>query len=201
MVRLGAPIALRDNFGLELDLSNHSGAVNSADPKAVYLARLEDIHPLTVGPGNEKLRAAGGEVPYYNALGKEAEAWIASHPSDFLRLSAKRFVQFFLPPKWYWGTFGGGGKIVSLRQAFIWIATILGACTLVLMAFRRRDYLYLLAATLVCSLPYTVIQPILRYRYLVSSMLIFLAFDGATRLARYFAERRNADRQDAERPA
>lgn len=46
-----------------------------------------------------------------------------------------------------------------------------------------RAYAYLLIATLACSAPYILVQPTLRYRYLVSSLLIFLALDGLGRLA------------------
>ena len=55
-------------------------------------------------------------------------------------------------------------------------------CTLVVMAYSKRAYAYVLVAVLACSATYIVIQPILRYRYLVSSLLILLAFDGAARL-------------------
>ncbi|HXE24074.1 MAG TPA: hypothetical protein VN637_04230, partial [Roseiarcus sp.] len=47
---------------------------------------------------------------------------------------------------------------------------------------RRRPYAYILVAVLGCSLPYVVVQPTLRYRYMISSILIFCALDGAFRL-------------------
>jgi 4-amino-4-deoxy-L-arabinose transferase-like glycosyltransferase len=190
MVQLGEPIALRDNFGLELDLSNYSALVHATDQQAAYAARMNEIHPLSVGMGIDRLRAAGGEVPYYHQLGQEADHWILTHPSDFLYLSAGRFVNFFLPPRWFWSMFYPEGKIVWLRQFLIWAAAIPGFCTLALLAWRRRPYLYLLVATLACSAPYIVIQPVLRYRYLVSSLLIFVACDGVFRLAQYLRARR-----------
>jgi hypothetical protein len=199
MVRLGEPIALRDNFGLELDISNYSGAVQPADPHIAYVSRIEDIHPLTVGRANERLRAAGGEVAYYHQLGREADSWILTHPSDFLYLSARRFVQFFLPPRWFWGTFGAvTGKAVWLRQFLVWATVIPGLCALVLLAWRRRAYVYLLAATIACSMPYIIVQPILRYRYLVSSLLIFLAFEGVGRLIGYLTGAMAGARRAAE---
>lgn len=195
MIQLGEPIPLRDNFGMELDISNYSGAVHPADPHAAYVSRIEDIHPLLVGRANEKLRAAGGEVPYYHQLGREAESWIRTHPSDFLYLSARHFVQFFLPPRWFWGTFGAvTGKAVWLRQFLVWATAIPGLITLALLAWRRRPYAYLLAATLACSMPYIIVQPILRYRYLVSSLLIFLAFEGVGRLIRNFTGAKPAEK-------
>ena len=187
LIQLGQPVMLRDNFYLELALSNYSGALNSADPGEAYLARIHDIHPLAVGPGTEKLRAAGGEIAYYEMLGREVRHWIAAHPGAFACLSARRFMEFYLPPRWFWGTFGGGGKLVWLRQLLVWTTALLGLLSLLVMAIRERAYIYLLAVTLLCATPYIVVQPILRYRYLISSLLIFLAFDGIARASRYVA--------------
>jgi hypothetical protein len=178
---LGEPVPLRDNLGLELDLSNHSGAVDPADPLKAYVARLREIHPLFGAA--ERMRAVG-EVAYYHDRGREAQTWIAAHPVDFLRLSVRHFVQFYLPPRWFWFTFGTEGRIVSLRQALAWITTLAGLATLLAMVWRKRAYAYLLAVTLACSLPYIFVQPILRYRYLVSTLLIFTALDGVGRLLR-----------------
>ena len=117
LVQLGEPIALRDNLGLELAVSNYPGAMFPADPRAAYLARLHDIHPNGGGAAIAAMRAAGGEVSYYHKLGKEAGSWMANHPSDLLYLSARHFLQFYLPPKWFWYTHGNPGKILWLRQS------------------------------------------------------------------------------------
>jgi len=57
--------------------------------------------------------------------------------------------------------------------------------TLFVMAPRRRPYAYILVAVLTCSLPYILVQPTLRYRYMISTLLIFCALDGAFRLLAY----------------
>ena len=49
------------------------------------------------------------------------------------------------------------------------------------MAPWRRPYAYILVAVLACSLPYIFVQPVLRYRYMISTLLIFCALDGAFR--------------------
>ena len=179
MVQLGEPIALRDDFGMELDISNYSGAVHPVDPGAAYVARIEDIHPLKVGRANEKLRAAGGEVAYYHQLGQEANDWIRTHPSDFLQLSAA-FCAILPTAEMVLGHVRRRqGKSRLLRRMLVWTTAISGLCALVLLAWGRRNYAYVLIVTLACSMPYIIVQPILRYRYLVSSLLIFLAFDDA----------------------
>ena len=57
------------------------------------------------------------------------------------------------------------------------------------MAWKKRAYAYVLIVTLTASLPYIVVQPTLRYRYLVSSLLIFAACDGTVRLSNYLQDR------------
>ena len=180
MRELGAPIFLRDNLGLELALSNYSGALNPTDPSAAYLTRMKEIHPIPMVAA--ELDEKGGEVAYYHALGQQVRDWIAAHPWEFLSLCGRRFIDFFLPPRWFWSPFfGDPAHLIALRQLVVWAAALGGLATLFVMAPRRRPYAYILVALLGCSLPYIVVQPILRYRYMISTVLIFCALDGAFR--------------------
>lgn len=197
MEKLGAPIALRDNFGLELAISNHDGAVRPADPFHGYISRMEEIQPIHSEAAFEAMQAAGGEVPYYRRMGEKAWEWIFVHPAEFVTLSVGRFFQFYLPPSWFWELYGRFEFVAMLQQSFSWAAAIAGLGTLGFMAWSRRGYGYLLIATLACSAPYVIIQPTLRYRYLVSTLLIFLAFDGITRLAAYLSGRKTMARAEA----
>lgn len=72
--------------------------------------------------------------------------------------------------------------LLGLRQLVLWAAALGGLATLFVMAPRQRPYAYILVAVLGCSLPYIVVQPMLRYRYMISTLLIFFALDGAFRL-------------------
>jgi hypothetical protein len=183
MRELGAPIFLRDNLGLELALSNYPGAVHAADPNAAYFGRAKEIHPMLMVAG--ELDAKGGEVAYYHALGQQVRDWIAAHPWEFLHLCGRRLIEFFLPPRWFWSIFWGVPAevhLAGLRQLVVWAAALGGLATLFVMAPRQRPYAYILAAVLGCSLIYIVVQPTLRYRYMISTLLIFCALDGAFRL-------------------
>jgi hypothetical protein len=182
---LGAPIFLRDDLGLELALCNYSGAVHPADPKVAYLARIEAIHPMSMAA--DELGAKGGEVAYYHALGEQVRGWIANHPWEFLQLCGRRFIEFFLPPRWLWSVFWGVLAPLGWRQVVLWAAALGGLLTLFVMALRQRPYAYILVAVLGCSLPYILVQPTLRYRYMISTLLIFFALDGAFRLILTFA--------------
>jgi hypothetical protein len=179
---LGALIFLRDNLGLELALSNYAGAVHPADPSAAYFTRFKEIHPIMA---KGELDAKGGEVPYYHALGQQVRNWIVADPREFLDLCGRRFIDFFLPPRWLWSIFWGTPALVhlaGLRQLVVWAAALGGLATLFVMAPRQRPYAYILAAVLGCSLIYILVQPVLRYRYMISTVLIFCALDGAFRL-------------------
>ncbi len=175
---LGEPVALRDNLGLELAIANYPGAVHPGDESHAYVERMKAIHPIQHASGPQAMRAAGGEIAYYRNLGRQARDWIVAHPWDFLALCARRLREFFLPPKWFWSPYGTPVNLAGLRQSLIWICAIAGLGTAIAMAFERRAYAYILVAVLTCGLAYCLVQPTLRYRYLVSTILIFLAFDG-----------------------
>jgi hypothetical protein len=195
MRELGAPIFLRDNLGLELALSNYSGALHAAEPNAAYFARLKEISPMVMAPG--ELDAKGGEVAYYHALGQQTRDWIAAHPWDFLNLSGRRFIEFFLPPRYLWSLFTDASvHLIGLRQFVLSASALGGLVTLLVMASRRRPYAYILVAVLACSLPYIVVQPTLRYRYPISTLLIFCALDGSFRLFTYLRARRDIPNAD-----
>jgi hypothetical protein len=188
MSELGAPILLRDNFGLELAIANYPGAVNPADPRLAYWTRMTGIQTMHLTEA--QLRAAGGEVAYYRGLGETAREWIAAHPWDFLTLCGRRFVEFFLPPRWIWSPYSATPeRYTDVRQFFVWLAALGGLATLVAMAPFRRPYAYILAAIMAYSLPYVLTQPDLRYRYPISTLLIFCALDGAFRLFAYLRGR------------
>jgi hypothetical protein len=181
-IRLGEPIALRDNLGLELDLANYDGAISPRDPHAEFLARMIQIHPMLAGTG--VITTAGGEAIYYEQRGREARAWIARHPREFLGLCARRFIDFYFPPTWVRNATGIiSGKAIWFMQFVTWMSAIAGISTLAVMTYSNRKYGYLLVATLACSLPYIFTQPNLRYRYLIFTLLVFAAFDGTERLA------------------
>jgi hypothetical protein len=189
--RLGAPIFLRDDFGLELALGNYPGAVHPADPRLAYLSRLEEI--ATIDMTEAQLRAAGGEVAYYRALGQTAREWIGAHPWDFLAVCGRRFGEFFFPPSWFWSPqLTTPERFSGLRQSIVWLAALGGLVTLVAMAPFRRVYAYMLVAIVAFSLPYVLTQTDLRYRYPISTLLIFCALDGSFRLFAYLRTARHS---------
>lgn len=97
-------LPLRDNFGLELWIGNHEGA-NQAQlyPKAFPLIDPTEYNRM-------------GEIPFMEAKLRAAMQFIREHPTEFLRLSAYRFVYFWTDPKGSWW---------FLPSVLAWIGTVL----------------------------------------------------------------------------
>ncbi len=180
---LGEPIWLRSNFGLELALANHPGAVDPVDPAQVFRDRLQEIHPFPKsGSGYARMQAAGGEVRYARQLGQETQHWIASNPGAFAQLTLRHAREFFFPPAWLWEIYGpfSSARQRSVMHTAIAAAGLFGAAVALAAAWRR--YRFAVIMLVVPAMPYFVLQPILRYRYIIFGLLIMFAFDLAARL-------------------
>jgi len=90
---LGGFVWGRDNFGLELSLSNGPGA-HWSNP--LNRPRIFSMHPSRYRPATEKLLAQG-ELAFNADRKREAEEWIGSHPGEFATLTLQRFVHFWFP--------------------------------------------------------------------------------------------------------
>ncbi|RST29448.1 hypothetical protein HMF7854_00340 [Sphingomonas ginkgonis] len=184
--QFGAFIPLRSNFGLELAIAYHPLAVRP-DQRDVFANRVNQIHPAL--PDNfRRMRAMGGEIPYNQALGDGAKAWIGAHPGAALRIAGRHLVEFLFPPLWYWQPIppppdwhpDSPAKLLLKRaeQSTSWLAYglgFLGACWALALGDRRRRYAALMLV--VTILPYAMVQPTLRYRYTALLLATFLAAD------------------------
>lgn len=90
---LGGFVWGRDNFGLELSISNGPGA-HWSNPKNSL--RIFSNHPSRYRPEAEKL-AAMGELAYNADRRRQAVEWIRQNPAEFLRLTSLRAVHFWFP--------------------------------------------------------------------------------------------------------
>lgn len=178
-------VPLRANAGLELALANHPAAVTDRDPKAVFLSRLYDIHPNNNPRVFTRMQAAGGEIPYAQMLGRTAKEWIVAHPGQFLRLTLRHCAQFYFPPAWQWSVYGAFGKGTAIKQAAMWLLAAAGLLGAALSILRWRGrMIYAAPLALLPAFPYSIVQPILRYHYLVLGILIFLAAEVLVRAIR-----------------
>ncbi|MDB5699599.1 MAG: hypothetical protein JWN69_2403 [Alphaproteobacteria bacterium] len=188
---MGEALPLRSNFGLELAIGFNPAAVEAADPYAAFQNRLRELHPFSSAGARQRLHAAGGELPYFKALADQTKSWIADHPTLAMRLAARHLADYLFPPSWLWLGADRSGSMVVLQMAIAWSVSLLGLLGVLTRLTANARFRYaaiIMAATI---LPYMLVQPILRYRYLVFAMLVFFAADLVVRAVRRW---RPADR-------
>ena len=82
------PVFLRDNFGLELLVSNN----DVAEPRHEEASKsFQLVHPTQNAAITAELRRVG-EPQYFRRLQSEAIEWILSHPKRFLQLTGARIA-------------------------------------------------------------------------------------------------------------
>lgn len=187
---LGTPILTRASLGISMAISYHDGQF-SKDRETAYRDRFREISPLRGGKAIAEYKRLG-EVEYNRRLEADARSWLAAHPAEARRIQLENLRDFYFPPEWHLKSrIGAASRGTWPRMALMWVFSAVGLATLAAMLARRRwHYLYVAAAVLLPCLPYIFIFSLLRYRYIVSSLLIFLACDGAARLWRGWHERR-----------
>lgn len=183
---LGRMIWTRSNANLEMALAYNDTLLSSPDQREAYQRRLAEIHPTTGPRGYAAMIAAGGEVPYNDLLGRQTHSWMAANPRGTVALSGRHIAEYLIPPGWFFSTFGTATAAgAGLRGALIGVVLVIALIGGGVATLRDRRMLYVLAPMILMILPYIVVQPILRYRYLIYTVSIFLAFDVAARLWRY----------------
>ena len=194
----GRFIPSRSTFPLEHALAFHPDAVSPPDRAAAFVRRGQAIHPYTNDPASPARAefARIGEMAYMDRLAAQTSAWERAHPGEALHLAGRHLVEFWLPPRWSWTLFGQPAPLVLTRQAFVWAITLAAFAAIIwrLVQSPLGPGLYLACVLLIPSLPYALVQPIQRYRYLVVVLTYFLAADFAARVAAYVAKRRLANR-------
>lgn len=161
---LGGLVPVRSNFGLELRLGNHEGALSNFE--ATY--RLEGSrfrHPYVhVAEAREVARL--GELEYMRRAGKEALDWIADNPGAFLGLTARRTSSFW---------FGAWrAPLFSLALTLLTLAAALGA-VLALPRLAPPQRAVLLLPLILYPVVYYLVGYADRYRTPIHWILVLLA--------------------------
>ena len=162
---LRAPVFLRDNFGLELLLSNNDLA--GARQEDAEAERYQRWHPgSNAGVAAELARV--GEPEYFRGLQSQAIGWILRHPGRFVQLTMAR-IRMWWAPSWL------VAGISLLAFAGLWTnrRTTAGQAAL--------------AGLLVFPGPYYIIQFNPRYEYPVLWLAALMAGDVCFRLIRRLA--------------
>jgi hypothetical protein len=179
---MGERIWMRSTAGIQKAMTYADGVLTE-DPSKFYNERHRALMP--VYPDNyQRLVAAGGELAYFDGLGEQADAWIKAHPEALPHIWLRNLRDFYLPPERFYNRFGAKAQMGELRRQLTAGLSILGLATLLaLIPTRHWRYLYPAALVAVASVPYILTYPLMRYRYIISYLLIFLALDGLWRIA------------------
>jgi hypothetical protein len=160
-VRLGGLFFIRDNFGLELFVSNYDGAQPVA-LDTILSPRWPKTHPL-VGAEVARELARAGELTFYRSRLHQAVDWIRTHPRQFVPLTLRRIRTFWLPP------------FTTGRKAFVWTLTIAAFLGLPILARRNGFAARVLVSILVTySAVYALVFTSWRYQHPVYWVLILV---------------------------
>lgn len=151
-VALHGFVPLRSNFGYELWLGNHAGGNGDSAP----------ITGPWQSPEEQSVFLAEGELAYMHQKGSSAKAWIAAHPLEFARLTARRFVRFWI----------GSSKVPAPMTVPLATAALAG----IVLLWRSRQLFILFAIPLALyPLPYYITHADARYQFVLDPLLAILA--------------------------
>jgi 4-amino-4-deoxy-L-arabinose transferase-like glycosyltransferase len=157
---LGGFVWSRSNLGLELYAANSDRSAPTASDNAAWFV---EAHPYLSETERAKLRAMG-ELPYQHEKLANALNWIKSHPKRFAWLTKERIYYFWFP------------KMHRRFQTIVMALFTLGAAAGLLCLFRSRNvtaWLFLAIVT-IYPLIYYLVAALVRYRYPIDWLLIFL---------------------------
>ncbi len=183
----GEPVWVRGNFGLEYALGTNADAVAPEDPAKNFQRTIRAIHPFQSKAAYRHEQAVG-ELAYARELEARTDAWVAGHPVDAVRIWVRHVWEFYCPPPWLWNAYSRPSlrmTALSILSALLTLTAFAGLA----MRLARRGwiYFYVAAPIVALALPYILAQPRIRYRYVIASLITFLAFDA---IARYLRDAR-----------
>ncbi|MGB6546044.1 MAG: hypothetical protein WBE97_10520 [Candidatus Acidiferrales bacterium] len=152
---------IRDDFGLELSVSNNFCAQFS-EMENDRTGCLQRSHPYFSMDEATKV-ADLGEVRYNRSKSVQAVHWIRSRPGRFVRLTAMRFVAFWMPAESFSLYYSVGRR---LERIVIELMTLFSGLGLIIL-YRRdlKSAAILFSCLSVFPLVYYFIQFVDRYRY------------------------------------
>lgn len=175
----GEPVLARSNFGLELAIGNHPGALSAERPEIIHVRRVAAIHPFQASAQPPLVVRPGGEVAYSHALAVRTWDWIANNRLSFARLYARHLREFFFPETWEL-YFSGWSGMAAPRAAIMSLVDLLGLIGLAIALVRQRRYWIVALFVTVLALPYGLFDPTTTHMYPAYSLLAFLAVESVT---------------------
>jgi hypothetical protein len=159
-------VFVRDNFGLQLAVSNNDAAGADFQWNVVHDAsRLDPAHNRREADRVLQM----GEVNYFRERSRQALDWIRLHPSRFLRLTAARLRLFWFPAT---------QDCAPSLAVSIDVLTVGSLAALVMLTLRRQRIAVFLAAVFALyPLIYYLVEFDLRYR--ISILWVMLLATGS----------------------
>ncbi len=158
---LGGLVWTRDNFPLELRVSNNDDARLTLDDNKTA---QDKYHPFT-SPAQRAAVRSLGELAFEKGLKAEAVGWITSHPQRFAWLTLQRAYLFWFPEM--------KRPVQTVAMALLTLLSIPG---LVFLLRRRQLVGYgLLTALVAYPLVYYIVQMHPRYAYPIQWTLYLLS--------------------------
>jgi hypothetical protein len=156
---------VRNNFGLELHLSNQDKARPLFDQN-IGGEGPYGSHPFHSAKERSRLVELG-ESRYFSEKTESAIAWIWEHPFLFVGLTVKRFFYYWFPV-----------LNAIWKTVFLSVVTTAGLVGFFQLARRNRMAFAILgAAFLVYPLLYYLIQVDVRYRHAIFALLLLCGFN------------------------
>jgi hypothetical protein len=151
-------VPLRSTVGFELWMGNRAGASGFLE---------ESLFPI-FNRGEYDQYVSKGEVAYMQDKSTLAKAYIRTHPAEFLRLSAVRFVRFWI------GTGNKDGSVIFMLHAVL--TTSFGLMGIWRLFERGRISLAVLflLPLMLFPLPYYITHAEFRYRLIIDPLLTIL---------------------------
>ncbi|WP_263372799.1 ArnT family glycosyltransferase [Granulicella aggregans] len=161
-------VPLRTTVGLELWIGNRDGATGFLDESVFPMFNRTELADYVTR----------GEVGYSAHKSELAKQYIATHPLEFLELTARRFVRFWT------GTGTQNGSALFALHATS--TTLLGVIALALLLRRRRYDLVALFAIpmLLFPIPYLITHAEFRYRLVIDPIMTVLGAYAVVELAK-----------------
>jgi len=151
--QLRSPV-MRTGFGMSLYVSNNDCAAPSLSEEE-QTSCFQDRHPNTSEREAQLVRTLG-EAAYDRTRGADATNWIGSHRIPFMRLTLRRFAEFWFPDP----------REDPRTNVLIWCITGLSIPGLILMVRRHEPAgICFLTILLLYPLMYYITISDVRYRY------------------------------------
>jgi len=177
-------IPIRDNFGLELSVSNNDCArfgITANERSGCF----EKVHPNRNAGEARKVRELG-EANYNRWRLREGLDWVSLHPTRFLKLSAMRFVAFWMPTETFDIHYASGRHLERVDIYLVTLSSVLGIASL--WKRDRKSALLLISCLTVFPLVYYIIQFEYRYRYPILWITFLVGALPLTAFARQVSE-------------